>query len=472
MSRAYQQKTAYNKGGKLLPALCNVLGFLILAAVIAVCIPLSAPQLLPFEVYHVLSGSMEPSIPVGSAVLVFEAAPEDIQPGDVIAFNREGEVVIHRVTENRFVVGQLITKGDANAEEDINPVPYADLIGRVGRHVPALGELLERAVSPVGKLYLLAVAFCGVLFHVVAGRLRARQNEGRRTEEESASASAESPTRSRRRRRVRAVVMGILMAVFLFSLGGVLLVLRQYRLDQALYESASTRYTAVSEETAAEKAEERAEEKGGEESSAPKAEVITAPISVDFAALRAESPDVVGWLYCEGTVINYPVMQASDNNYYLHRSYDGVYSAAGSIFVEAQNRPFVDANTIVYGHHMRSGAMFAGLVKWADQSYYEAHPVMWLLTPEGDYRIDLLAGYNTPAVSDTYTIFREPGEEADAYIAAAMERSDFVSRAVPDPEGRYILLSTCAYVFDNARYVLHGQLVPLGNAADTSSESP
>lgn len=77
-----------HKGGKLLPALCSVAGTLILVSVIAVCIPITVPKLMGYEIYDIVSGSMEPEIPIGSVIYVKAAAPEDIQEGDVIAFRR------------------------------------------------------------------------------------------------------------------------------------------------------------------------------------------------------------------------------------------------------------------------------------------------------------------------------------------------------------------------------------------------
>ncbi len=460
-------------GGSFLPALCNVLGILVLLAVIAVSLPLSLPRYLGYEIYEVVSGSMEPAIPVGSVIYVAPVAPEDVAEGDVIAFQSGEDVITHRVTENRFVVGEFVTKGDANAAEDFETVPYSALIGRVERHFPFLGQMLSLFAAPVAKLYLLVFALCGVMFQVLAAQIRSRQREKLRAalsefddldldevlpSMESISSDGDD-RRARRSRRIRGVLMVLLLVVFLFSAGTVVVVRHQYRVNEALYDEASARFTSPVPEAAVADAAPRTST--AHSAVKEEREPIVAPITVDFDALLAENPDVMGWIYCEGTAIDYPVMQAEDNDYYLHRSFDGVYSTAGSIFVEAENRPgFADANTIVYGHHMRDGSMFAGLENWADPGYYEEHPVLWLLTPEGDYRIDLIAGYTTSAASDTYTIFDEPGPELTAYLEAALEQSDFLSSVTPSEDGRYVVLSTCAYVFDNARYVLHGLLTP------------
>lgn len=190
---------------------------------------------------------------------------------------------------------------------------------------------------------------------------------------------------------------------------------------------------------------------------------VIPPVSVDFDALLAENPDVVGWIYGEDTVINYPVVQGSDNSYYLKHLIDGTYNKDGSIFVDANNRrAFSDGNTIIYGHNMKDGMMFADLLNYADQSYYESHPVLWLLTPEENYQILLFAGYTTDGSSDTYTIFSAPGQETQAYADQMIARSDFKSDVAPGPEDKLVVLSTCAYSQNNARYAVHGVLRPCG----------
>ena len=164
-----------NKGGKVFPALCSVLGTLILLGVIAAFIPLTVPRLMGYEIYEVVSGSMEPEIPVGSILYVEETPPEEIEAGDVIAFMRNDTVVSHRVEENRYVEGEFITKGDANSEEDTVPVPYDSLVGKSVYHLPVLGTLMTMLAGDVGKLYALAFAACGVMFHMLAAILRSRR---------------------------------------------------------------------------------------------------------------------------------------------------------------------------------------------------------------------------------------------------------------------------------------------------------
>lgn len=266
------------------------------------------------------------------------------------------------------------------------------------------------------------------------------------------------------RTAVRRIAMLLLLAAFLISAGTVAFVKRQYRESAQLYEQASRHYTLPAAPQAAGLTPKEAD-KPVEVPAASDAPLEHAPIAVDFDALRAVNPEVVGWIYCEDSAINYPVLQAADNEYYLHRSYDRSYSVSGSIFAEAANRPgFVDCNTILYGHHMNNGSMFASLERWADQSYYEEHPVLWLLTPEQDYKLLLFSGFTTSAYSDIYTVRAEPDETWQSYLDTLVRQSDF--QADVDLSGceRTVMLSTCAYVFDFARYVLHAELIPVAHA--------
>ncbi len=165
-------------GGSVLPTLCNVLGTLLIVIVIALCIPITVPWLVGYQVYDVVSGSMEPEIPVGSVVYVKQVDPPTIQIGDVIAYQSESGVVIHRVTTNRTSMGEMVTKGDANNVEDFSPVPYDNVLGRVEMHLPFLGAFMSIYASVAGKVYLLLIAACGVMLNLVAANMRQRRREG------------------------------------------------------------------------------------------------------------------------------------------------------------------------------------------------------------------------------------------------------------------------------------------------------
>ena len=90
----------------------------------------------------------------GSLVYIKEEAPEDMQQDDIIAFygTKDGaSIITHRVVENRVLMGEFITKGDANKTQDMNPVPYGNFIGRVERIIPSVGEIAQVLTSTAGK---------------------------------------------------------------------------------------------------------------------------------------------------------------------------------------------------------------------------------------------------------------------------------------------------------------------------------
>lgn len=163
------------KKKKFMPFLCSLIGTLIILGIIATFLPLTIPHLMGYEIYEVISGSMEPEIPVGSIVYVKAAQPETIEENAVIAYWSADSVVTHRVVNNRFVEGEFVTKGDANEEEDPMPVPYNNLVGEVVYHIPYLGTAMTWVASTTGKVYAAILAACGIMFHMLAGSLRRQE---------------------------------------------------------------------------------------------------------------------------------------------------------------------------------------------------------------------------------------------------------------------------------------------------------
>ena len=181
---------------------------------------------------------------------------------------------------------------------------------------------------------------------------------------------------------------------------------------------------------------------------------------VDFAALQEINPNVVGWLVLEGTVINYPVVHWSDNDRYLHRLFDGTRNAAGTLFVDSRNqRGFEDLHNIIHGHHMNDGTMFAVLLEYRSQEFFEAHPQMLLMTPEGNYIIQIFAGYVADVRENSWQIHFNSYTEFDEWIRQSIARSDFTSNLRVGASDQIITFSTC---FHDARYVVLGKLIPVG----------
>ncbi len=184
----------------------------------------------------------------------------------------------------------------------------------------------------------------------------------------------------------------------------------------------------------------------------------TAPISVNFDILLQECADIVAWLYCPGTAINYPVAQDTDNMYYLRHLPNGEYNTSGTLFLDYRNNSdFEGWTSLIYGHNMKIDTMFGTLPEYREQSYYEAHPFLYLLTPEADYRIDVIGGF---VISDDDPIYDTTGskEERDALLKTVARKTEITTAVSVSDTDRIIALSTCSYDYENARYVLVGAL--------------
>lgn len=164
---------------KLPAALLRISGTLLLVLLAAACLPLTVPRLFGCRIYSVVSGSMEPALSTGSLVYVREADPAQIREGDVIAFygaGSEGAVITHRVAENRVLMGEFVTKGDANPQEDVTPVAYDRLIGTMAYSIPGAGRLAEFLTGPDGRLAAGGVILAAAALQVLASLL---ENAGR-----------------------------------------------------------------------------------------------------------------------------------------------------------------------------------------------------------------------------------------------------------------------------------------------------
>lgn len=177
--------------------------------------------------------------------------------------------------------------------------------------------------------------------------------------------------------------------------------------------------------------------------------------SIDAEALRSINDDYACWLYCPNSPIDYPVVQGEDNLYYLKRLFNGDRNAAGALFIDFRNLDhFQDPNTLIYGHHMRNGSMFKSITYYEKQDWYNAHPFILMVSPDEIAVLEVLAGYLTSKNDPCYDIALSDDEDMRAFIDAAREKSDFAAPAEVLPSDRLITLSTCAYAFRDARYIV------------------
>lgn len=184
------------------------------------------------------------------------------------------------------------------------------------------------------------------------------------------------------------------------------------------------------------------------------------PPEVAWDELKAMNEDVVGWLQIPGTVINYPVMQAKDNDFYLDHAPDKSNSIGGSVFLDFEATPpgMVDAHTIIYGHHMRNGSQFKQVADMDDQMVFDSVRTVWYITEKGNYNLAPLFLYYTNA--DDTDVRQFNFADADAwhnylkeYLNKAVARRADAEDAIK--EVKHILaLSTCNYYDGYGRTIL------------------
>ena len=184
---------------------------------------------------------------------------------------------------------------------------------------------------------------------------------------------------------------------------------------------------------------------------------------IDHEQLAGINGDYQFWLYGAGTPIDYPVVQCGNNSYYMDRMFNRKANKAGTLFVDYRNLPdFADPNTLIYGHHMRDSSMFHSLTDYESRGFYEAHP--WMLAVRADeiLLIEIFAGYVTDGRDHCYDIALSDETDMREFVAAVKEKSNFDARVEIDcARDHLVTLSTCAYNFENARYVVIGRLVTM-----------
>ena len=182
---------------------------------------------------------------------------------------------------------------------------------------------------------------------------------------------------------------------------------------------------------------------------------------IDFDMLRQINPDIVGWIYYEDTYIDYPIVQGTDNDKYLNTMFDGSYGNFGTLFVDAETEhAFKQFNTIVYGHHMKNGSMFAGLKELKDPNYCAKHPRLELITPEGKFHLQIKAFLNQPSDSQIYVTNIHNLDERRDYLDMVERLANYTTNVSVSEKDRLVVLSTCAYEYNEARYMVICKMTP------------
>lgn len=177
---------------------------------------------------------------------------------------------------------------------------------------------------------------------------------------------------------------------------------------------------------------------------------------VDLSALQAKYPDIKGWISIPGTCVDYPVLQSSADNpeYYLRRTYKGEHRTAGSIFFQ-WDCSAESQNTVVYGHNMNDGTMFAVLQKMADEAFQKEHSKILLQTSDGlqEYQVAAVLKTDIQKLPFNRTEF---ADDADflSFQKELFAQSLYKPETIPGVDCRLLTLVTCSYEWESARTVV------------------
>lgn len=247
----------------------------------------------------------------------------------------------------------------------------------------------------------------------------------------------------------------ICLAVFLFSGYKLLDIFQDYREAEQLYDDTAGQYTTVAEKDPTMDFDAHAY-------------LSQPPIEVDFTDILKINDDVIGWIYMEDTVVNYPVLQGENNFYYLDKTYYKKYLASGSIYLDSDNEPDLsDAHSIIYGHNMKNHTMFGDLSDFREEDYLAEHPYVDLILVDGTWmRYEICSLYRADVDDGT---FRAPLNKESNFqpFLELMASKNMHADAAEDlglpqvyPGDKVLTLSTCTEdSADLERFVVHAVLI-------------
>ena len=251
------------------------------------------------------------------------------------------------------------------------------------------------------------------------------------------------------REKIRIILCCIFLAIAIYAAYNIIKIQSEYKKSVDAYKKLDN-YTIeqTTSETSGESEEEPVKEKPYPD--------------VDFDGLKSVNSDVIGWIYVPDTEINYPIVHTSDNDYYLDHLVDRTQNPAGAIFLDTRNpSDFSDLHSIIYGHHMKNGSMFAALKGYKKQDFFDGHKTGYLITQDAAYSIDFFAGHVANVEENAWQLDFDDAADFDNWIKSLKEISAFKSDIEPQYGDRIFTLSTCRYEFDDARFVLSGKLTKI-----------
>ncbi len=274
---------------------------------------------------------------------------------------------------------------------------------------------------------------------------------------------------AKRRRMIQYLLTGMLLGLFigvlLFSIFKLSSILIGYKSGEKEYEELKEQYVleepVAPEEVLESIGDSDTDEESTEEGSDDEKTKTLVPMTrIDLSSLQNMNSDAIGWIEIPGTVLSYPMVQANDNSFYLTHTFRKDTNKSGSIFIETQNAPdFSDLHTIIYGHNMKDGSMFAQLKNYTTESYLKEHPYIYIDLADSSHCYQIFSCHETnPEEPDNkvYTIGYQANDTYAAFLDSIKSASAFDTGVNVSTEDSVITLSTCTNNGDT-RFVVHAK---------------
>lgn len=195
-----------------------------------------------------------------------------------------------------------------------------------------------------------------------------------------------------------------------------------------------------------------------EEMSGQPDEVLTALAEIDLEALRERNTDVIGWICIPGTNLSYPLLQGTDNAYYLSHTWQNEKNSAGAVFLDYRSG-LDELYSLIYAHRMANTTMFGMLKFYDDEAFWAEHPSVYLVSENAVGRYDIFSAFEASVHSDVYKLDL-PEEEREEFLAWCLEQSAIDTGITPEAKEKTICLSTCTSggSVTGTRWVVHAVL--------------
>lgn len=179
-----------------------------------------------------------------------------------------------------------------------------------------------------------------------------------------------------------------------------------------------------------------------------------------FEELQKINLDIIGWIRVNDTNINYPLLQAEDDDTYMNTDAEGKYSLSGSIFLHCANKPdFSDFNNMIYGHHMEKHKMFGDVGMFTDKTYFEKHPYGNLFFDGKDHGVEFYALIQADAYNERiFSICPDDPKAKQAYLQEILDNALYKRNFEITQNDHLVLLITCTSELTNGRNILVGKL--------------